>query len=59
MRTETLIKLLRLSPMPICDIYAAMGGTWESVTEAINDAVSRKLVTWQSIGLVRYYMEKK
>lgn len=45
--------------MPICDIYEAMGGTWESVTEAINDAVARNLVTWQTIGLVRHYKVSK
>jgi hypothetical protein len=59
MRTEALLKLLRLGQMQAWEVFDAMGGTWESVTEALNEAIAKDLVTWTNGAGGRFYRVKE
>jgi hypothetical protein len=58
MRTETLLKLLAIGQMQAWEIFDVMGGTWESVNEALQDAIERDLVTWRNACGGRFFMVK-
>jgi len=58
-RTETLLKLLRLGQLQAWEIFEAMGGSIESVKDAINDAVTRELVTYKHCYGGRFYCLKQ
>jgi hypothetical protein len=59
MRTESLLKLLRLGPLQLFEIFDIMGGIHDEVQDSINDAIRKNLITWKHCWGGRYYFLKQ
>jgi hypothetical protein len=58
MRTDALVKLLRIEPLRVHEIYEVMGGALDAVETAMRDAKERGLIAYRNFGGGRFYYAK-